>query len=304
MSFVRPDLLIACGDDAVERLPALKSIFEEMAADFSQRLSAMVDMPTELHLSSVSSRRIEDAHASLQAAKLSAAFYSRRLDARIMIFVDGAFICLLTEVLFGAGFAEGDSNRSRAVTQIEVKTTTLGLKLLASALQHALAEIAECDLQLESTQSSIDLSTLGRKGSVALIFRCSLRILGQSSEVLLVMPRSALDPFRNQLARNPQVEGSNLDKRWATNLHDSVVQTEIELSATIVRKGLTLEDVADFEIGQIIELPIAPTALIQFECQGRPLFRCQLGQRDGSYTVRIEEFVDDSEEFIQDLIGQ
>ena len=304
MSFVRPDLLIGAGDDAVERLPALKSIFEEMAAEFSQRLSKMVDLPTELQLSSVSSRRIDDAHATLQAAKLSAVFYSRRLELRIMIFVDDAFTCSLTEVLFGAGFAEGAMDRSRVATHLEVRTTTLGLKLLASALQHALAEIAECDLRLESTRSSVDLSSLGRKGSVALICKCSLQVLGKSSEVVLVLPRSALDPFRSQLARNPQVEGLNLDKRWTASLHDSVIQTEIELSATIERRGLTLEDIADFEIGQIIELPIAPTALIQFECQGRPLFRCQLGQKDGSYTVRIEEFVDDSEEFIQDLIGQ
>ncbi len=304
MSFVRPDLLIAGGDDAVERLPALKSIFEEMAHEFSQRLSAMVDLPTELQLSSVSSRRVEEAHTSLQNAKLSAVFYSMRLDSKIAIFVDAPFICSLTEILFGASFVEEYVDCSRAATHLEVRTTTLGLKLLASTLQHALAEIVECDFRLESIQSSVDLSTLGRRGSAFVICKCSLLVLGQSSEVILVLPRSALDPFRNQLARNPQVEGSSLDKRWAANLHDSVVQTEIELSATIERRGLTLEDIADFDIGQTIELPIAPTALIQFECQGRALFRCQLGQRDGSYTVRIEEFVDDSEEFIQDLIGQ
>ncbi len=52
-----------------------------------------------------------------------------------------------------------------------------------------------------------------------------------------------------------------------------------------------------------MKLPITPTSLLRVESEGRTLFWCALGQKDGSYTVRIEEFCDERQEFIQDLLG-
>ena len=105
------------------------------------------------------------------------------------------------------------------------------------------------------------------------------------------------------LSRNPATEGLSLDEAWSKKLHDSVVQAEVKVSAVMDRKGLTLEDVARFEVGQVIQLDASPTSLIKLECESRALFWCNFGQKEGFYTVRVEECVNETEEFLQDIIG-
>ncbi|HEY8261169.1 MAG TPA: FliM/FliN family flagellar motor C-terminal domain-containing protein, partial [Methylosinus sp.] len=69
------------------------------------------------------------------------------------------------------------------------------------------------------------------------------------------------------------------------------------------KRDLTLGDIARFEVGQIVELPVTPTGLIKLECEGQALFWCEIGQKDGAYTIRIEDFVDKEQEFIDDVLG-
>jgi flagellar motor switch protein FliM len=70
------------------------------------------------------------------------------------------------------------------------------------------------------------------------------------------------------------------------------------------KRGLTLDDVAKFEVGQVITLPTTLSSLIRLESADETLFWCTLGQKDGLYTVRIEDFVDDKQEFIQKILGE
>lgn len=299
----RNDPLIASGDAAIERLPALRAIFQQMAVEFSQKLSNVANMPINFAITTMTARRIGEIQTSFAMLELSSVFRSNELDAKAIFAVDKAFVDSMTETLFGASFAEPSIEEPRSASRIEGKTTAFALDFLANSLQSSFAQVANVTFQPEAMQKTVDVSVLGRRNSIVIICACSLQAFGRAGQAIVVLPRSALDPYRAALSRNPATQGAAQDERWSAKLHDIVVQTEVKLSATMDRKGLTLADVLAFEVGQIIELPISPTSTIKFECENRTLFWCRLGQKDGHYTVRIEDFVDESDEFIQALLG-
>lgn len=299
----RFDPLINAGDAAIERLPALKRIFDRMAAEFSRNLASAANAPVGFSVAALGAPRVMDAQVAARRMSLASVYECNELDARIFLAVDRVFLDALVEILFGATFAEADAVEARPVTRIEARMAEHALDQLASALEVAFGELRSVKLQRAAVQAAVDFSGLGRPGSIAVTCTCLLQAFGRSGEVCVVLPRAALDPFRAALSRNPATEGLSLDEAWSKKLHDSVVQAEVKVSAVMDRKGLTLEDVARFEVGQVIQLDASPTSLIKLECESRALFWCNFGQKEGFYTVRVEECVNETEEFLQDIIG-
>jgi flagellar motor switch protein FliM len=106
------------------------------------------------------------------------------------------------------------------------------------------------------------------------------------------------------LARDVTEDVSVSDPRWAKQFENEIRRTEVKLRATIEEHQFTLGDIADLRVGQVLKLQATPTSRIKVECNNEALFWCQLGQDDGAYTVRIEDFVDQEQEFLDDILAR
>jgi flagellar motor switch protein FliM len=82
-----------------------------------------------------------------------------------------------------------------------------------------------------------------------------------------------------------------------------VQRTSVTLRAVLEEQLIDLGEVADFHVGQVLELQATPNTPVRLECNGQPLFQCQLGQSAGAYTLRVDDVVDPDQEFINDLHG-
>jgi flagellar motor switch protein FliM len=54
----------------------------------------------------------------------------------------------------------------------------------------------------------------------------------------------------------------------------------------------------------VIELQASPRSPIQLQNNNETVFWCQLGQRDGSYVLRVQDFVDQEQEFFDDILSR
>jgi flagellar motor switch protein FliM len=295
--------LIVNGEASISRLPVLRAVFDQTAETFSAALAHAIDGATEFEVTDLHAGTLAEMRRSFANGAASAVFQVDALDARVMITFDRGFIELLVEALFGASVDEPFIEEQRALTKIEMRAARGAIDDLVEGFTKALSPIVKTHFRLTQFEQLTDPAMLGRSGTIVVVARCELRYLGRTGEALIAAPRSAFDPYRNELARNPATEGSPQDVQWANKLHDRVVQTDVRVSAVMERGGLTLQDVATFEVGQIIRLPLSPTSLIKLECEERSLFWCELGQKDGHYTVRIEDYVDEDEEFIQHILA-
>jgi len=229
------DPLLEGGDTSFERLPALESIFGQMAAEFSRRFSSIVETPFEFQNNRLVVQRVNEARIKFASFAISFAFHCPRQGIRLVVAVDHAFISSLFEILYGGPGCEHDIDADRSITRIDMAAAAFVMELLAGALSGALSVIMELDLQLEAIHPAFELSALGRQNSPAVICCCGLTTMGQSGSVIILLPRSMLDPFRALLSRNVSAESVAPDKQWSTLLHDCVVQTEIQISATMDR---------------------------------------------------------------------
>ena len=63
---------------------------------------------------------------------------------------------------------------------------------------------------------------------------------------------------------------------------------------------MSLGDLTNLKVGQVIELQATARSPVTLACNEQPVFNCQLGQLDGSYTLQIEELIHEEEEDLFD----
>lgn len=66
---------------------------------------------------------------------------------------------------------------------------------------------------------------------------------------------------------------------------------------------LTLADVARFAVGNVIRLGATPDSVLRVECNGERLINCEIGKSNGAYALRIRDFIDQEQEFMNDILA-
>lgn len=295
--------LLVNGGLSVDRLPLLRAVFEDMASGFEDAIRRMSDPSARFFVDQIAVGRTNDIGESYEECALTAVYSGADLDSKILLGVDRGFVLSMVEALFGSDGSEGPCEEERSLSNVEARVGQFAFSRLTKALRASFSSVANISFEMERVASKFDFPAGGRKNGAVMTCRCRLAAFDRESEMVLSIPQSVLEPFREALSRDPSVEVPLLDPQWTKRMQDRVTQTEVAVQAVMERRGLTLADIARFEVGQIVELPVSPTSLIKLECERQALFWCALGQKDGAYTVRIEDFVDRNQEFIDDVLG-
>lgn len=295
--------LLAGGGLSPDRMPMLRVLLDETAAAFEEELRKLSFQSPKVVVDSVTSARASDAQATLDGSTLTAIYGGADAESRVTLAAERRFAFAMVEGLFGADGTEPFFDEDRALTPVEQKLARLALDRLAKALRESFAARADAVVPLDPVEVKPEPAGAGRKPGAILLCRCRLSAFDCDSVVLIAIPQAVLDPMRDALAQDPSATIQSTDPLWAQRMKARVTRTEVTLSAVMEKRDLTLGDIARFEVGQIVELPVTPTGLIKLECEGQALFWCEIGQKDGAYTIRIEDFVDKEQEFIDDVLG-
>jgi flagellar motor switch protein FliM len=110
--------------------------------------------------------------------------------------------------------------------------------------------------------------------------------------------------MRQVLSRVVTSESSGRDPHWAQQIRTEVQKTEVTLTAVLEERDLTLGELADLRVGQVIELSATPRSRIKLEGNQQALFWCNLGQADGRYVLIIDDFIDQEKEFLDDVLSR
>ena len=73
---------------------------------------------------------------------------------------------------------------------------------------------------------------------------------------------------------------------------EEIRRASVTIRAVAETRALTLGDVADLHVGQILKLQATANSRIKVESAEQPLFWAYLGQNDGYYTLCIDETFD------------
>ncbi len=147
---------------------------------------------------------------------------------------------------------------------------TFEFKYVRSEMNTQFANVATPTEIVVSTSFDIDLGTGG--GGLHLCF-----------------PYAMLEPVRDIIYSAVQADRNTGDSRWVTMLGDQIQGAEVELVAMLAHTQVTLRQVRDLQIGDVISLDIPDS--IEVQVDGVPLMRCKYGVSHGQYALKVERMV-------------
>ncbi|MGO4526277.1 flagellar motor switch protein FliM [Microvirga sp. 2MCAF35] len=296
------DMLLDAAGLSLDRLPMLHVIFDRMTTSCAEHLRHMAASPMYYSLSGLESGRITEILEMYEANAVAGIFHAPEWDSHILIGFDRDFIYTMVEVLFGSDGSEPPVEEARGFSNIELKMAQTLFEQVAKALQASFSLVVDTKFKLERIETRMDFAVIGRRNNQAVAAKFLLQALNRGGEMFVIIPQSVLNPMRKALSQVVTGESSGRDPRWMKQIATEVKKTEVTLKAVLEERFLSLGEIADLKIGDVIELQATPRSRVKLESNQQGLFWCHIGQSEGSYVLKVDELIDQEKEFLDDVI--
>ncbi|MEZ0169656.1 flagellar motor switch protein FliM [Microvirga sp. TS319] len=298
------DMLLDSAGLSVDRLPMLHVIFDRMSTSCAEHLRHMAASPMYYSLSGIESGRVSEILEMYEANAVAGIFHAPDWDSHILIGFDRDFVYTMVEVLFGSDGSEPPVEEARGFSNIELRMAQVLFEQVAKALQASFALVSNTKFKLERLETRMDFAVIGRRNNQAVAAKFLLQALNRGGEMFVIIPQSALNPMRKSLSKVVSGESTSRDPRWLKQMANEVSKTEITLTAVLEERFLSLGEIAELKVGQVIELQATPKSRVKLEGNQQSLFWCHMGQADGSYVLKIDELIDQEKEFLDDVFAR
>jgi flagellar motor switch protein FliM len=296
------DMLLDAAGLSLDRLPMLHVIFDRMSTSCAEHLRHMAASPMYYSLSGLESGRVTEILEMYEANAVAGIFHAPEWDSHILIGFDRDFIYTMVEVLFGSDGSEPPVEEARGFSSIELRMAQTLFEQVAKALQASFSLVVDTKFKLERIETRMDFAIIGRRNNQAIAAKFLLQALNRGGEMFVIIPQSVLNPMRKALSHVVTGESSGRDPRWMKQIATEVKKTEVTLKAVLEERYLSLGEITDLKIGDVIELQATPRSRVKLESNQQGLFWCHIGQSEGSYVLKVDELIDQEKEFLDDVL--
>lgn len=109
-------------------------------------------------------------------------------------------------------------------------------------------------------------------------------------------------PQRVLMENRGEAHASASSAGWRERFSEEVMRSGVSLQATIPLARLTLAQVAELQVGQVLEMPKHAPTQTKLSAKDQVLFLCEFGKLGENYTVRIVQPFDAQKDFVEKLL--
>ena len=271
----------------LERLPLFGDGMVEVARSLTANINALAATPIEVIFRGVQSAKTEDLIGRRQKGAVFVLAQAAGWNTPIALQFDQAVVSIMIETLFGGGENVVEFPNRPVLSPIERRVAELVVSQTSDALSTGFADILPSGFVAEPLKDKPDPTLLGKPAAPVLVATLVLRAIGTQAEIDVAVPQLALDAFSERLSIGPARAGAGTDSGWSEKLGVEVSRARMTLTATMELAEMTLKTVAELRPGQILACPADVGSDVRLSCGSGDLFRCDLGQSNGFYTLRV-----------------
>jgi len=285
----------------LEQLPGLAAVFESVAVSCTEHLRDWVTTPLSLLVNGIELSSAWDVLESYEDC-VAFIYYAPNWDARIVIGVDKRLVYYLLEAIYGGDGATAPADDQRPLSNLEMRIAKDISMISVEQMAREFGRISPTEFELERVEATIEFTMMGQSDFPVAVCQMLSQVLDHGGRMFVMMPQTALHPMRAKLQRATSEATTNADPVWTQRMGDGLARTVSHLEAYLEGPGLTVEQVANFRIGQVLEAKSGDFGGVILECDGMPLFECKLGQSRGKVSLRLEKALDPTEQFLGEMI--
>jgi flagellar motor switch protein FliM len=278
------------GSSPVDKLPAFREALADVARAWNEHFATLAATEGEIKAAEVTVCRVDEVLSRRTGASVLALLNAPGWNTQIGVGFDRVFVATMVEALFGGGGEDLAESARAPLSPVDLQIAEVITRQLADALAAGFAKRLPSSFKSAGLQwSKLDPSFLGKPNASVVIGTLELATLGGRVTLDVLVPLAAMMVFAEELAREGEADPAYGDPRWTQRLETEVSRASMRLTALVDLEPMTVGAIASLREGQLIELPRSAGQRVRLLCGRDDLFRCDLGQSDGFYTLRVKD---------------
>lgn len=297
------------GDTAEpDRITAAARKFAQRAiGTVMEGVNQLLSTPIELELEAIELGRYAQALSASSENNAVSVVQSAISPDALLLDLDTDTVSLFVGACLGADPELGPARIDRPLSQIELEIATAIFQEVAIAFNGSGPRSLKLCIPVARAFSGPDIRKhILRDGpSVRIVF--TVKSPKAYGRLAVTMPQRVLLNARDGSKGEDggiEVAEVNDATTWSERLGEEVRKSSVTLEATVPLAQMSLGQLSQLMVGQVLELPAAAQSSTRLSSRNKTLFVCEFGKIGQNYSVRIKHPFDESQDFVDHLLSQ
>lgn len=271
------------------RMPALEIINERFARSLRVGLFNFMRRSPEISVGPVRVIKYSEFVRNLVVPTNLNIVQVKPLRGSGLFVFEPSLVFLVVDNLFGGDGRFHMRVEGRDFTPTEQRIIQNLLEVIFEEYQKAWQPVYPLTFEYVRSEMNTQFANIATPSEVVISITFNLEFAGNTSELHICLPYSMIEPIRDMLHSSMHSEQTGTDSRWTSMLTRQLQTAEVELIATLATTTLTLGQIVEMKVGDVIPLTIEAT--MQAAVDGVPVIESRYGIHNGQYALKIERFL-------------
>ena len=271
------------------RMPTLEMINERFARQLRIGLFNFVRRTAEISITPVRVLKYSEFVRNLVVPTNINLVQVKPLRGTALFIFDPNLVFLIIDNMFGGSGQFHTRVEGRDFSATELRIVKRLLEVVFEEYEKAWKPVYEVKFDYLRSEMNTQFTNIATPNEVVVVSTMNIEFGSAGGELHICMPYAMVEPIRDLLYSSMQGDHLETDKRWMRLLSQQVQVAEVELNVMLGRAPVTLGQILNMEIGDVISLDI-PDPMIA-EVGGVPVMECKCGIFNGQYALKVERMI-------------
>jgi len=271
------------------RLPTLEMINERFARYFRTSLFNMLRRTADISASGIQMLKFSEFVHSLFVPTSLNIIRIAPLRGQALIVIDPKLVFTIVDNYFGGTGRFHTKIEGRDFTPTELRVVRIILDMAFADFKEAWKPVINVDYSYHSSEVNPQFANIVSPSEVVVVTTFNVDLESGSGDFHVCLPYSMLEPIRDLLDAGVQSDQGEKDERWEVAMREEILGAEIELTSTLAETRISLRDVANLEVGDVI--PVNIDEFLKVEAAGLTIFEGKLGTSNQNYAIQVTKWL-------------
>jgi len=274
------------------KMPGLEMINDGFSRSLRSSVSAFVMKYTDISIQNVDTMKYSDFMKTIPMPSSINIFTMEPLKGYALLVIEAPLVFAFIEFFFGGSTAQHVKSEGRAFTQIEQRVIKKVVDLALKDMAKAWEIMAPIKPEYVGSEINPQFVSIVTPAEVVIKIDIDIEIEDFAGKMFVCIPYSMIEPVKEKLYSGIHGDNFETDNRWAEVLKKSLDDTNVTLSVELGSMQVTLKDIMNFEIGNVINLGKSIQNNLVVKVEGSPKFLGKPGVSRGNQAVKVTKFIE------------
>ncbi|WP_313952725.1 flagellar motor switch protein FliM [Accumulibacter sp.] len=271
------------------RMPTLELVNERFARYLRIGLFNYMHRSTEISVGSIRVQKYSEFTRNLVVPTNLNLVTAKSLRGTALFVFDPSLVFLVVDNMFGGDGRFHTRVEGRDFTATEQRIIQGLLTVVFTEYSRAWKPVYDLTFDYVRSEMNSQFANIATPSEIVISTTFSLEFGGSSADMHICFPYSMLEPIRDLLYSALQSDQLSTDRRWIIMLRRQLKNAEVEITAQLATRSISLRQVLTMKVGDVIPLDIPDKIVASVD--DVPVMECRYGQQDGQYALKIDRFM-------------